>query len=224
MRYLQKLLYKPQQTGCVLHLINKSPSATLFDNSGQGNNGTITGATWVRLPSGLWVNYFDGSNDIIKCADTPSLEVTTAFTISAWVKKDNAVNSPIMVKDLNIGSGREWGFWFNVTNNIYFEASNDGTNMVTAFASSTSLNTTSYHLLTITYDGTNVRMYADGVLDSAPTGLAGGVVNTTEQLWMGYRGGVLGQFYGSLFRLYNRARSATEEANVFQRERHLFNA
>ena len=27
---------------------------TLWDYSNNGNHGTITGATWVRLPSGLW--------------------------------------------------------------------------------------------------------------------------------------------------------------------------
>lgn len=39
-------------------------STTIRDRSGNNNHGTITGATWSRLPSGLWVLSFDGDDYI----------------------------------------------------------------------------------------------------------------------------------------------------------------
>ncbi len=38
------------------------------------NNGTITGATWVRLPSGLSILNYDGSDDIVTVPDAASIQ------------------------------------------------------------------------------------------------------------------------------------------------------
>ncbi len=57
---------------------------TVWDKSGQGNNGTISESTWVRLNSGIWVLNFDGDNDKITC----SLPTSSIYplTISCWAR------------------------------------------------------------------------------------------------------------------------------------------
>src|SRR5690606_38002549 len=79
---------------------NTGTSAT--DSSGNGNTGTISGATWVsdwwRLPQ--WGDAiedsnalsFDGTDDFITVADDNSLDfgTTTDFSISAWFRTSAA--------------------------------------------------------------------------------------------------------------------------------------
>ena len=65
--------------------LNSFNPLLLEDISRYKNHGTITGATWVRLPSGLWVLSFDG-NDYISCTIADPGDV---YSIIAWVKPTN---------------------------------------------------------------------------------------------------------------------------------------
>ncbi|KKN81719.1 hypothetical protein LCGC14_0316310 [marine sediment metagenome] len=49
-------------------------SATIRDRSGFGNDGAITGATWVQNSKGLWVLDFDGIDDIVTCGTDSSID------------------------------------------------------------------------------------------------------------------------------------------------------
>jgi len=53
------------------------------DYSPYGNHGTIHGAEWVSGRWG-WALYFDG-NSYVRIPDSPSLDITTPFTILAWI-------------------------------------------------------------------------------------------------------------------------------------------
>ncbi|MBS4028754.1 MAG: T9SS type A sorting domain-containing protein [Ignavibacteriales bacterium] len=58
------------------------------DESGNGNNGTVEGATLTtdRFGNANSAYYFNGSNNFINCGHNPSLQLTNAVSISAWVK------------------------------------------------------------------------------------------------------------------------------------------
>ena len=62
-------------------------TGTILDYSGLSapNNGTITGATPVRLSSGLPVLSLDG-DDYVEIADAPNLRNFTSFSLKMWVK------------------------------------------------------------------------------------------------------------------------------------------
>lgn len=61
-------------------------SSTIRDRSGNGNDGTITGATWATIGTGLVTLNFDGDD---KVAFGDVLDVTTNdFTLEAWVSLD----------------------------------------------------------------------------------------------------------------------------------------
>ena len=50
----------PAKSGLVLeYLFYEGSGTTLHDTSGNGNNGTIYGATWKQLSNGKWALYFD---------------------------------------------------------------------------------------------------------------------------------------------------------------------
>ena len=58
---------------------------TVHDYSGCGNDGTVYGPGWVPGVSGTALA-FDGVNDYVQVSDSASLDLTSAFTIEAWVK------------------------------------------------------------------------------------------------------------------------------------------
>ncbi len=77
--------------GCVLYLPGlPGGGSKIYDRSPYGNVGTITGATWRRLPSGLWYLDFDGTDDYVNCGTHSSLDITDAITIKLWAYIDPA--------------------------------------------------------------------------------------------------------------------------------------
>jgi len=58
------------------------PATVLHDKSRFKNHGTITGATWIRLPSGLWYLAFDATDDVSKSFDM----VFPSLTFELWYK------------------------------------------------------------------------------------------------------------------------------------------
>lgn len=80
-------------------LLNERSGDKAYDSSGQGNIGTLTGmdpaTDWVGSLHGGALD-FDGSNDYIECADSPSLNIIKSITISAWINFA-VTNSPIVI-------------------------------------------------------------------------------------------------------------------------------
>ncbi|MFA4917123.1 MAG: LamG-like jellyroll fold domain-containing protein [Syntrophales bacterium] len=75
-----------------------------------GNNGAITGATYVRLPSGLWVNSFDGTDDVIAVADNVTVRVPFdgGGTILVWINPTGAGESNLGVILGTLSGGTGW--------------------------------------------------------------------------------------------------------------------
>ena len=64
---------------------NEGLGTSVTDASGNGNTGTITGAT--RIASGKYGRAlsFDGTSNRVQIADSTSLDLTTGMTLEAWV-------------------------------------------------------------------------------------------------------------------------------------------
>ena len=65
---------------------------TVYDTSGNNNDGTIHEASWVDGKFGKALN-FDGSNDYVEVPDSPSLDITDEITIETWIKPATAQGS-----------------------------------------------------------------------------------------------------------------------------------
>lgn len=59
-------------------------SATIRDRSGNGNDGTITGATWAKTGRGLWYLSLDGEDDFVNIGAT-LIPASADFTLGSWV-------------------------------------------------------------------------------------------------------------------------------------------
>ncbi|MFX0093784.1 MAG: LamG-like jellyroll fold domain-containing protein [Candidatus Hodarchaeota archaeon] len=75
---------------------DEGSGSTVTDYSGNGNDGIVTGATWVTGKNGTAL-LFSANGDYVQVADSDSLDPSTALTIEAWIKADsfdgNAANS-----------------------------------------------------------------------------------------------------------------------------------
>src|SRR5882724_5808008 len=61
----------------------------VFDKSGTGNRGTLTGTNGLPVPTVGKIGQalqFDGADDDVTIASNSSLNVTTTFTLSAWFR------------------------------------------------------------------------------------------------------------------------------------------
>jgi hypothetical protein len=212
--------YKPDAS-CVLYLEGQQDpqSATIKDLSGYANHGTITGATWDRLPSGLWVNSFDGTDDKVNIGHNVIFDSLGESTFMSWGKLTNvgaSVNDqwyrngesifrlgPIGstwggINDINISgvdytavTAFPWGIWTLITYII-----SESTNTLQIWE-----NTTKVYEKT-DWAGVVPAMVGDDLIYGGDTYLA-----------KGDRG---------LGRIVTFTLSATQIAGIFNQERHLF--
>lgn len=195
--------------------------STIYDYSGNALNGAITGATWTRLPSGLWCLSFDGTDDFIDCG----ADFTKGFsvlTIGLWVKLFAANASGVIIGDVSIGGVADGaGFWqLNDGNGFAFDVR---TNLGRRFVRAPS--DTSWSQLVGVYDASFVYIYKNGQLVSTSAALTGTILGTVDKFLIGKRAvDTLYIYKGqiALARVSNIASTATQVANSFNRERHLF--
>ena len=96
------------------YAFSEGAGTTTADVSGNGNTATLIGPAWTaqgRFGSAL---SFDGVNDYAQVADAASLDMTTGFTLSAWVLADSLSGfRTVLIKE---GPNNLTGSYFLQTN------------------------------------------------------------------------------------------------------------
>ena len=144
------------------------------DESGNGNNGTVSGATLTgdRFGNANKAFTFDGANDYIDIGDpiVNSLDFQGgAFTISAWFNA-TAVNGndiPLLLKSTgsNVNSGDYGVVISNNTNNKVQFGMSFGNGNGAAVSSVNSINTGIWQHLVIVFNSTSdIKLYLDNSL------------------------------------------------------------
>ena len=91
---------------------NAGSGAVLADVSGNGNNGTITNATWTTSGKYGDALVFNGTNALVTIPDSTSLHLTTGMTLEAWVNPSTVTSA---WRDL-IYKGND-NYWLEATSN-----------------------------------------------------------------------------------------------------------
>ncbi|RLC33768.1 MAG: hypothetical protein DRZ76_03910 [Candidatus Nealsonbacteria bacterium] len=208
--------------GLVLDLI-AGPKALgsngkVLDFSKYHNNGTIAGATWTQLSSGLWVLSFDGVDDYVDCGTSLVLNPTTAITIEAWVKAATVTTSHQNVVSkhgadeafiLRNNTDQKWSFM------LY------DTSWADVVADETATAGQWYHLVGTWATGQPMLLFVNGQLQADTQAFTGSIHVSARPV-------VLGQialknnseiFEGQIgrVRIYNRTLSASEIAARYHR-------
>lgn len=230
---MTNLLFAPPDLGTVL-LLPGSPGGSnkIHDRSPYGNIGTITGATWKRLPSGLWYLSFDGTDDDVNCGSSPILNFqrTDPFSLLFWFKTDTAAQNTAMIsKQVNSGNYPGWNV-MHQSNKFHIYMKDNSANQIGANIADAPYCDDIWHLGMFSYDGGSVwagmKIFIDAdektTAATASNTLADTITHATD-LELGQRG-TWGHWKGgmALLRIYNRLLSALEIQRHFNQEKHLF--
>ena len=188
---------------------DETTGPTVFDSSGKGNNGTISGATRISGGKNGRALRFDGTNDWVTIADAASLDLTGGMTLEAWVYPVSLGNRARSVITKEGTGARVYGLDANRSNrrprgvvNVGGEQGATGTAQLRLVA---------WTHLAVTYDGSTLRLYVNGI-ESTTRALSGPIATSGGALRIG--GNALGTewFNGRIddVRVYASARTPSE--------------
>ena len=208
----------------VLHYsFNTDDGAIVYDQSAYGNNGAVSGATYVASDCGGYYS-FDGQNDHILVPASSSLNIADSLTLAAWINVDNYQDELPIVEWVGKGDGVGVHLWTGVWG-WQWAGNGTGANLidVTHNTSSRVISTANppvreWHHLAVTYDRSigTARVYLDGVV--AGEKQFGVFTPATDgDLIIGYRESQDDAFQGYLddIRIYKGALSASQILAVF---------
>lgn len=212
-----------QERNCVLKLGYSAVRKidTDYDVSGKGNHGTITGATWVRLPSGLWVLNFDGVDDYVDAGGITFFDLATPC-VEAWVRMSADTTGDIFSKFDSVNGDAGFILRYNTTGTKFeFFA---GWTSGPASSAAISLDTW-YHVVGL-HVASPIRtsIYVNGVIGTNGATPVSPVAMTTK-LFIGIRADLTNDLNGrlALRRVYNTPLTVAQIASHYNQERHLFN-
>ena len=210
--------FHPLSQGEVLHLLmNEGGGNTAYDISGHGNHGTLTNSpVWggSKFGGGLQL---DGGDDYVSVPDDPSLDITEAITISAWVKPKSlplsGAGSEMMLVGKNAaGCGPYQLFIYH--GKIAFLSSNecDWTNE----GNNSALSTDVWQHIIVSVEGSTSYYYINGINTDTKVNWNFGNPDTNP-LIIGHHDWNGSYFDGSIdsVRIYNRALSAEEIKTLY---------
>ena len=166
------------------------------DESGNGNNATINGATWSSTNNGIFD--LDGINDTISIPHTTNLSLNTTGqrTIQVWVKFDNlpSLNTqgqPVFGKlSNNFSFDGYWGGLFSNTGNVRV-VTNGGTTQRISNSTSNPISVDTWYLYTfisqITSTSNTTKVYINET-EVISTAHGSDTYNETNPLYLGYIG------------------------------------
>jgi hypothetical protein len=147
-------------------LLNEGSGASAADSSGNGNQGTVDGATWVSGHAGSALR-FNGTSDRVTVPSSSSLS-PSSVTASAWVRADSSPGDwrVFLFKGVTDCLAASYALKSSGAGGLVFSISDGTTNVFSPDAGS-GVWDGAWHLVTGTYDGAHVRLYVDGALVGA---------------------------------------------------------
>ncbi len=217
---MTNLAFAPPDTGAVLLLTGlPGGSDKIYDRSPYGNAGTITGATWTRLPSGVWALDFDGVDDYVDCGNNLSLDLSAggAGTFLAWIYADDPGNGYDIIFCKRPGSNP-------ATFDFYIQDASARLSWWISGAEKPS----SYVVAASTWlfagfvVGPNLEFFVNGASVGTVASTMGSANSAVVRLGASEIAGERFDGKIALPRIYNRMLSALEIQNLYNREKHLF--
>jgi hypothetical protein len=195
--------------------LNQSSGASAPDTSIYGDNGAVSGTvSWTTRCDGTGAFDFDGASKYITVSNATQLQPTTALTIAGWIRGDAWSAGSDVDTILRKGDATPNNYALSVADGrvqLLLDDSDTG-----GVRGNTTLSTGVWYHVAATWDGSNARIYVNGVLDNTPMARSGAISADTRDVYIGGRIGSTDMFDGLLQNvvLYNRALSEAEMARL----------
>ena len=185
---------------------DKGSGLTAYDSSGQGNTGTLQNnmatTSWTSGKYGSALS-FDGVDDYVSVPTSSTTEITSAITVSAWVKPESAMIANEIVQ-------KNGAYGLKITNNNKFIGYRWGspenhTSITTAVPGN-------WYFVVMTFDSLTHKIYVNGVLENSESD-ANAIPSSANNLAIGAQTGGGGKNINGLIddvRIYNYARTTDE--------------
>lgn len=219
--YLNNILYTAvskvepdDNTVLLFHMDNETGygenDTLVYDFSGLGNNGSVSGATWSSLGRLNGTFIFDGIDDYINASNSSLLNFGTGnFSIEFWMKTGSSASMRIISKILT--SGYEVYIAGGYIDIYIWDGTNDAQNDPLT----KKRNDNSWHHVAVLKNSSLLYLYIDGSYEGGWDSSSVGDINTTSDLMIGSLNGTGHFFNGSIDELiiYNRTLTAEEILN-----------
>jgi len=170
---------------------DESIGTTAYDSSGNNNHGTLNGVNWAgpiwttTAIDGPYALSFDGIDDYVEVADSPSLDITSAIYIGAWVYP-HALGSwdRVIAKGAGLPLS-DWAYVFGISslNGIYFGLFSGGSQ--TYIVGDADIPTNTWTHVEATWDGTTMKIYINGAVQPETQSFTGPINPTSNNLKFG---------------------------------------
>jgi hypothetical protein len=219
---MKNMMFAPPTLGTAISLTGlPGGSSKIQDRSSYGSIGTITGASWVKLPSGLWCLHFDGVDDHVEITHHSSLAIVDRITIKFWVRFA-CLDAVQALFDKDWTTAWDIHLWSTNRANARFQIGGALVECYAPAANFTAVTNTWYQWV-VRYGGANLKIFinADEVDSDAGSG-AIGTNNYNLRIGESRSGGSDLNGDIALIEIANRAWSAMEIQNSYDQEKHLF--
>ena len=150
--------------------LDEGEGDTTSDLSGNGNDGTLNGGpNWEDGKFGNALS-FDGTDDHVDCGNPPILDFGTGdWTVSAWMRASVATEDKTIFGN---GADRSGGVRYQMlldSDNYIQCVLDDDTDKYNPRGNITVIDGEWHHIVMMRRNGTDIRLYVDGVEDTGVT-------------------------------------------------------
>jgi len=160
----------------------------------------------------------DGSNEYIDCGDGTSLDITDAITLSCWINADS-IDQYALLAGRDDSTNRNYYLELYTDEKIYWTC--QGLSDVTV-VSSTTISANEWYHIAGAYDGSNLKIYINGILDNSDAS-TGSIDNDDVSFTIGAREAGMDRFLNGKIgqvAVWSKALSATEVSAIYTLGRH----
>jgi hypothetical protein len=158
--------------------LDEGTGDTAYDSSGNGNDGTITEASWTT--SGKFNNalIFDGINDYVQVANDPSLNIAQG-TWEAWLKFADLPSEAGLMNPV----AKQGQYWIHALDDDSIQVKvSVGTTPNIATTAADFIETDVWYHVVGTYDGETLKLYVNGELKDSNTSPSGSIDGGTAAI------------------------------------------
>jgi hypothetical protein len=198
---------------------DENSGSTAADATTYGHDGTISGAIWST--AGQFGNAldFDGIDDYVEVASTADLQLTSDFSVEAWVKADTWPSVVMVILRKGENDAINYLIRKDSDNLPSFQVKSTTTDSNFALGSATDWGPDEWHYVVGTWEGDSIKIYVDGALAGSDAA-SGTPLTDTGPLHIGDNTQGSAQWDGLIdeVRVSARALTASEVADNYRLE------